>query len=124
MNRDILNKHIDNFISEIKKNPIKFNNDCKERSDFITYYQKFTKNKILSMDKDTVYEYLSKLWAMMLWGNKHYVVDKIINDNGLENFKKNLSELLWSEQDISIRWDDFRKNIKGMGSAMVSEITL
>lgn len=59
---------------------------------------------------------------MQIWGNKHYVVDKIINENGLDNCKNHLAELVRGEKDITVRWDTFRKEIKGMGPAMISEI--
>ena len=59
---------------------------------------------------------------MIIWGNKHYVVDKIIEDNGLDKFKDYLAKLVWGSEDIENRWDDFRKEIKGMGPAMISEI--
>ncbi len=122
MNKELLKKHIEHFVSHSKENPDKFNEDFKERLDLINYYQRFTSGKILLMTEEEIYEYLSKLWAMLLWGNKHYVVDKIIEDNGLENFKKNLAELVRGKQDIRERWDDFRKKVKGMGPAMISEI--
>ncbi len=74
------------------------------------------------MTEEVIYEYLSKLWAMLIWGNKHYVVDKIIEDNGLQDLRENLADLVWGERDIIERWDDFRSKIKGMGPAMISEI--
>ena len=122
MNKELLKKHIQDFISHSKKNPDKFNEDFKERLDLISYYQKFKSSKILSMTEEDVYEYLSKLWAMLLWGNKHYVVDKIIENNSLEILKKNLNELIWGKKDINQRWDSFRHQVKGMGPAMISEI--
>jgi len=33
------------------------------------------------MTSDDFLEYLSKLWAMLIWGNKRYVVDKMISEN-------------------------------------------
>ena len=122
MNKDLLKKHIKSFISASKKQPEKFNEDFKERLDLISYYQSVTKDKMVTMDEDDIYEYLSKLWAMRIWGNKHYVVDKIIENNGMDNFRVNLSDLVWGKSDISSRWDNFRKQIKGMGPAMISEI--
>ena len=74
------------------------------------------------MTEEDIYQYLSKLWAMLIWGNKHYVVDKIIEENGLENFRRYLADLVWGPQDITERWDNFRSGIKGMGPAMISEI--
>jgi len=31
------------------------------------------------MNEEDLYEYISKLWAMLIWGNKHYVVEKLVN---------------------------------------------
>lgn len=122
MNYKLLEKHINDFIKKSKKEPEKFSEDFNEREELIRYYKNFSRKKILNMDEDKIYDYLSRLWAMMIWGNKHYVVDKIIEDNGLSNFRKNLSELIWGNNDISERWDTFRSKIKGMGPAMISEI--
>ncbi len=122
MNTELLKKHIQSFITKSKSNPQKFNEDFKERLDLITYYQGFSQEKILSMNEEEIYEYLSKLWAMLIWGNKHYVVDKIIEENGIDKFRNSLAELAWGQQEISNKWDDFRTQIKGMGPAMISEI--
>jgi hypothetical protein len=122
MNKDLLRKKIKEFISDSKKEPARFKEDFKERVNLTDYYKRFTRETILSMTEDDIYEYLSKLWAMQIWGNKHYVVDKIIEDNGLENFRENLVQLVWGQEDITERWNSFRSKIKGMGPAMVSEI--
>ena len=78
MNTNLLKKHIADFIKKHKNDPSKYQEDIIERKDFINYYQSFTKDKILQMNEEEIYEYLSKLWAMLIWGNKHYVIDKII----------------------------------------------
>lgn len=122
MNKDLLRKHIKKFIAASKEQSEKFTEDYKERLDLTNYYQSFSKDKLISMDEENIYEYLSKLWAMLIWGNKHYVVDKIIEDNGLDTFRNNLSELVWGSRNISVRWDNFRNQTKGMGPAMISEI--
>jgi hypothetical protein len=122
MNKELLKQHIEKFLADSKKDQKKFDEDFRERADLINYYQSFTKEKILSMSEEEIYEYISKLWAMLIWGNKHYVVDKIIEDNGLQNFRKNLAQLVWGEHDIAERWDNFRSDTKGMGPAMISEI--
>jgi hypothetical protein len=122
MNKDLLRKYIHEFLSDSKKDPEKFNQDWKERLDLISYYQSFTKDKMLKMTEEDIFEYISKLWAMLIWGNKHYVVDKLIESNSLPHFKKLLIELVWGEGDILKRWNNFRSNIKGMGPAMISEI--
>lgn len=122
MNKELLKKHILSFVEHSKKDKEKFAEDLREREEITNFYQSFSEVKIISITEEEIYQYLSRLWAMIIWGNKHYVVDKIIEDNGLDNFKENLAKLVWGSEDIEKRWDDFRKEIKGMGPAMISEI--
>lgn len=80
------------------------------------------KLKLLAMTEEEFLEYISKLWSMLIWGNKKYVVDKMIADNGFAMLKKQLAELLYSTNPIEKRWDVFLKSIKGMGPATISEL--
>ena len=41
------------------------------------------------MTEEEFLEYISKLWSMLIWGNKKYVVDKMIADNGFATLKNN-----------------------------------
>lgn len=59
---------------------------------------------------------------MLIWGNKKYIVDKLINDNGFIALKKQIAELLYGSDSIEKRWDIFLKSIKGMGPATISEL--
>lgn len=93
-----------------------------ERRDRREYYQSFTKARLLAMTEDEFLEYISKLWSMLIWGNKKYVVDKLIADNGFEHVKKQLADLLYSDTAIEKRWDTFLKNVKGLGPATISEL--
>ena len=52
------------------------------------------------------------------WDNRRM----IIADNGFDNVKKQLAELLFGASDIIKRWDNFLKKIKGMGPATISEL--
>ena len=122
MNKDLLRNYMREFISDTKSNPDKFNTDLKERLELVNYYQSFTKEKILKMTEEDIFEYISKLWAMLMWGNKHYVVNKLIEVNGLQHFRKYLAELVWGGGEVLERWDNFRNHIKGMGPTMISEI--
>jgi len=122
MNIDLLRGKIQEFIADSKKEPDRFNQHFKERQDIIDHYSVLTTETILNMTEDDIYQYLSKLWAMSMWGNKHYRVSKIITDNGLDNLKRNLAQLLHGESNIAARWDNFRSRIKGVGPAMASEL--
>lgn len=122
MNKELLQEHIKNFLSKLKNEPEKLKTEQEERNQRILYYQSWTKDKILKMSPDDLLEYLSKLWAMLIWGNKQYAVDKMILDNELDHLRKELAELLWGAENIEKRWDRGRKTIKGMGPAMLSEL--
>ncbi|MDH3891284.1 MAG: hypothetical protein OEV49_09395 [candidate division Zixibacteria bacterium] len=122
MNRELLTQHIGAFVNRLKEEPEKFKTDWEERSGLIQVYGGYTKDVLLAIDEDGIFDYMSKLWAMLIWGNKHYVIDKIIEDNGLDNLRRRLAELIWGQTNISQRWDSFRGEIKGMGPATISEL--
>ena len=122
MNTDLLRKHINEHKNKLQSEPEKYGEDLKERWERRAYYQSWTKERLVSMDENGLYDYVSKLWAMLIWGNKHYVVDKLIEDNGFATLKNELAALLWGTESIPERWDHFRKAIKGMGPAMMSEL--
>lgn len=65
---------------------------------------------------------VSSLWASRLWGNKGYLVDKLIRDNSLPAVVEGLKTLLWGKGDLAARFDAFRKAIRGMGTSMITEL--
>ena len=113
---------IDEFSKKEKSNAAYYEENWQERNERKEYYQSFTKDKLLSMTEEDFLEYISKLWSMLIWGNKKYVVDKLIQDNGFANLKKHLAELLYGNDPIEKRWDVFLKTVKGMGPATISEL--
>lgn len=122
MNAQILNSAISEFSQKRKSNAAYYEENWEERKERKEYYQSFTKNKLLSMTEEDFLEYISKLWSMLIWGNKKYVVDKLIQDNGFANLKKHIAELLYGSDPIEKRWDLFLKTVKGMGPATISEL--
>lgn len=122
MNITLLKKHISAYKQNLAKDPEKHTKDLTERKERIAYYQTWTKERILSMTEEDFYDYLSRLWAMLIWGNKHYVVDKMIANNGFDALKRELSELVWGTSSVINRWDNFLKSVKGFGPATISEI--
>jgi hypothetical protein len=122
MNKGLLTKYVIEFVEDSKKYSEQYNNDNAERARMVQYYQGYNEKKMAAMTDEDIYEYLSQLWAMRIWGNKSFVIEKIINDNGHNVLKKRFIELIWGDEAIAKRWDNFRKNIKGMGPAMISEI--
>ena len=122
MNAQKLNSAIAEFTKKTKSNAAYYEENWTERKERKDYYQSFTKDKLIAMTEEEFLEYISKLWSMLIWGNKKYVVDKMIADNGFAMLKKQLAELLYSTNPIEKRWDVFLKSIKGMGPATISEL--
>ena len=122
MNTQKLNSAIAEFTKKKKSNAAYYEENWTERKERKEYYQSFTKDKLIAMTEDEFLEYISKLWSMLIWGNKKYVVDKLIADNGFDALKKQLAELLYGSSSIEKRWDIFLKSIKGMGPATISEL--
>lgn len=122
MNVKLLQQHVQHYVKRLAEADEQREKDIQERAMRIRDYQSWTRDRILKMDESGLYEYLSKLWAMLIWGNKHYVVDKLIQTHGLDKVRKEIAELVWGEKPVAERWNRFRKNIKGMGPATMSEI--
>ena len=120
MNREILYKSLNKYFSDLSKTQSL--SDLNERNERENFYRSYTYEKIINMDEDEFYEYISKLWAMIIWGNKHYIIDKYISDNGFDHLKKSIANLLYGSEPIEQRWDNFKDNIKGFGPAMMSEL--
>ena len=100
MNEEKLNNSIKEYLKQIKRaGDIEAINERKERKE---YYQSFNKEKVLSMSESDFYEYISKLWAMLIWGNKKYKIDQLIEDNGFEKLKREISELLFGQESMII----------------------
>lgn len=121
MNTELLNEHVDAYLKRISESNEEVD-AIGERAERKKYYSSFNKEKIINMDENQFYEYIEKLWAMIIWGNKQYIINKYIADNGFKNLKEKLAYLLYGKDDLEVRWDSFKKDIKGFGPAMMSEL--
>ena len=120
MNEKIINEHIDLYLKRIKGSV--GIDDFEERNKRKEYYQSFTENEIINMSREEFYDYIGKLWAMLMWGNKRFKIDQIIEDNGFEELKRKIAYLLYGAGTLTTRWDGFKEGIKGFGPAMMSEL--
>jgi len=95
-----------------------------EREERVSWYKEkmSSPEKINNFTEEDLHELIEKLWALEFWRNKAYKVNKLVKDNGLDKLKTAFINLLYSEQPIAKRWDDFRKSIKGLGPSSLSEI--
>lgn len=122
MNKTKLQSAIVAFIKNKKANAAYHDDNWAERNERKVYYQSFTRDKLMAMTPDAFFEYISRLWSMLMWGNKKFVVDKLIADNGFDALKNHLAELLYGTAPIEKRWNEFLKSVKGVGPATISEL--
>lgn len=95
-----------------------------EREERVDWYKEKmgSPEKIKNFTEKDLHELIEKLWALEFWRNKAYKVNKLIKDNGLDKLKTAFISLLYSEQPVAKKWDEFRKSIKGLGPSSLSEI--
>lgn len=120
-NKKKYDEQLVSYIKKISENN-QAQNELQEREERKEYYKSYNYNKIIDMTEEDFYQYISKLWAMIIWGNKEYIINKYISDNGFDNLKKSIADLLYGNEDLESRWNKFNKNIKGFGPAMMSEL--
>lgn len=118
------NQKLKNIIKEYKLHisNVSSTEAINERNERKQYYQSWTEKNIKNMNEEQFVEYIGKLWSMIVWGNKKYIADKIIELNGFDNVKNMLVDLLYGKEDIEIRWDRFYKNVKQIGPSTMSEL--
>jgi len=122
MNRALLTQYLRAYLEKLEHAPAQAARELKERRERLAYYQGWTAKRLRTMSRDDLLEFFTRLWAMLIWGNKAYVVDKAIEDNGLDELRDGLADLMWGADPVAKRWDRFRKQIKGVGPAMMSEL--
>lgn len=122
MNKKLLEEHVKQYVADLQKNAVTHLEDLAQRKERVAIFKGWTKERLRALDSDQLYEYLAPLWAMLIWGNKRYVTDKLIEDNGIDSLRAELANLIWGSAAIEERWDQFRAKIKGVGPAMMSEL--
>ena len=123
MKTDLLKKHIKEYQLKIESDKISYEKDKSERVERSRYYKNWTSEKIDKMTEEQFYEFVSQLWAMLIYG----AIKNMLWINWLQNnspkLKNELNILLWSDEPVrENRWNRFRSKIKGMGPAMMSEL--
>lgn len=122
MNKELLRTHIKTYLAKLAANDANTQKDVQERDERTAYYRSWTAQRLEGMTEAELAQYVSKLWAMRMWGNKQYVVDKLIAKHGLQAIRSALANLVWGKEPVEARWDKFRNDMSGLGPAMMSEI--
>ncbi|MEG1738293.1 MAG: hypothetical protein RR259_08670 [Odoribacter sp.] len=122
MNTDQLTKHLSVFRKWFKANKVQANIEQQEREQLSETIQQYTKERLQKMSEEEFFDYIAPLWAMAMWGNKHYQVDNIIEANGMPLLREQFANLIYGSTTLEKRWDEFRSKIKGVGPAIMSEL--
>lgn len=122
MNKKILLKAFTEYQKWFSANKDQASLEYEEREELATQARRFTKEVLLNMSEEQLYDYISPLWAMAMWGNKHYQIDNIIEANGMDLLRKQFANLIYGTSAIEKRWDEFRSKVKGVGPAIMSEL--
>ena len=85
MNTTRLKQHADAYVAKLKQNRQQMADDLAERSERKAVFASHTADRLRSLTEDDFTAYMSRLWAMLVWGNKQYYVNKVIAANGFEN---------------------------------------
>ena len=86
------------------------------------FSKKLSAEHIDQIDEAAFREIYKKLWASNIWSNKDWYIDnKLLKPNGLPKIKQELKKLLYDEEDISTRFNNFSQ-VKGFGPSSISEI--
>ena len=100
-----------------------YQEDIKDRKQREEFFSKISKEKLLSLNEFDFGEIIAKLWAMRLWTNKEYQIQRMISDKGFDHLKSELATLLFSESaNIERNFNLASKNIKFFGPASLTEL--
>lgn len=86
------------------------------------YYQKELPKRVDKLTEAELDELISSLWASRMWGNKQYLVQKVIADNSIEKLRIELKSLLDTATPYQVRYEHFLKEVKGLGPASLTEM--
>ncbi|RRD59926.1 hypothetical protein [Tannerella forsythia] len=122
MNKKVLLKALTEYQKWFAANKKQALLEYREREELALQARRFTREVLLNMSEEQLYDYIAPLWAMAMWGNKHYQIDNIIEANGMDLLRKQFANLIYGTSPIEKRWDEFRSKVKGIGPAIMSEL--
>jgi hypothetical protein len=117
--RKITEMYINDLKTKGWQESIKVHNDHREV--FTPMFSRDALEKMTEIEFKNLYK---QTWASEIWENKDWNLENAIlkPNNGFENVRKGLVELLYGNDNIEVRLDNFRDNVKGIGFSTISEI--
>lgn len=100
-----------------------FEADQADRHARVNYFQQKLPQKLNELSEADIDELVVKLWASRMWGNKQYLVQQVISDNGIEKLQKEFKELLDTSKPVAMRYERFMNEVARLGGpASLSEM--
>lgn len=115
-----IKSHLQNFKTYVQSDG--FRKDQDERANRVAFFQRELPEKVESLSEAEIDELVSSLWASRMWGNKQYLVEKIVSDNGIEKLRHELKLLLDNSTPVSTRYDHFLREVTYLGPASLTEM--
>ena len=122
MNEKLYSSALSNYKKWADNNKAAAKSEYYERHTLCDEMQSYTKERLQNLAEDEFFNLIAPLWAMRMWGNKKYQLDNIVESNGMDLLREQLANLFYGKTSIEQRWDEFRKKVKGMGPAIISEL--
>lgn len=117
MNKNKFKSYLEQYHQWIIVNKEIASRELAERKEHAKTMQRYDIAFLRQMSPEDVYNLLSPLWAMGMWGNKHYKIDNLIETNGIELIRSQFANLLYGKDALAKRWDEFRQEINGIDPA-------
>lgn len=115
-----LKPHIRSFRAYLKTKSFRKDQDDRQRR--VHYFQDEFPGQLESLSEADVAQLIGKLWASQMWGNKQYLVLKVIEDNGLDALREELGRLLDRSVQPQARYERAVGQIRRLGPASVTEM--
>ena len=118
----LLKKYVESYQKSVATDDGKQNLKVhREHQDFFS--NKLSEVNIDKIDEKELREIYKNLWASNIWSNKDWSFEnKLLRPNGLPKIKEGLKELLYGNESIDVRFDNFREKVQGFGPSSISEI--
>jgi hypothetical protein len=116
--RDALQPYLKEFKAYSKTT--EFERDQEARHSRLYFFQ--AEFRVGELAESDLTELISHLWAAQIWGNKQYLVQKIVSANGMEKLKTELTRLWDTSLPVADRYDHFLQTIRYLGPAAITEI--
>jgi hypothetical protein len=115
-----LKPHIRSFLRYLKTD--RFRKDQEDRLRRVRYFQDELPSRLEALSEADVAALVGELWASQIWGNKQYLVQKVIEDNGLDALREELGHLLDRSVSPQARYERGVSRIRRLGPASVTEM--